>query len=159
MKKTLFTLSSLILFLMVSSASAQVLLPEVTITRAKNVPDKVDKAFQTTFKDASDPKWYTMENKNFLVEFINKDMKNSALFRKSGQLVYNISYGYEKDLPENVSNLVKRKYKDYNIVVAFNVKQEGRNIWVVNLEDDKNIVIARVEEGVMDEASKIRKNR
>lgn len=143
---------------MVSTASAQIVLPEVTITRLRNVPEKVDEAFQTTFKDAEEPEWY-LANKNFLVKFINNDMKNSALYRKNGQLVYNISYGYEKDLPQNVSNLVKRKYKDYNIVVAFNVKQEGRNIWVVNLEDDKNIVMARVEEGIVDEASRMRKNR
>lgn len=156
--KTIFSLFSVILFLMVSSASAQVVLPEVTITRLRNVPEKVDEAFQTTFKQAEEPEWY-MANKNYLVKFINNDMKNNALYRKNGQMVYNISYGYEKDLPQNVSNLVKRKYKDYEIVVAFNVKQEGRDIWVVNLEDDKNLVIARVEEGVVDEASRTRKNR
>lgn len=156
MKKIIFSLFSFILCLMVSSASAQIVLPEVTITRLQSVPEKVDEAFQSSFKQAQEPEWY-MANKNFLVKFINNDMKNSALFRKNGQLVYNIAYGYEKDLPENVSDLVKQKYKGYNIVVAFNVKQEGRNIWVVNLENDKNIVMARIEEGVLDEASRTRK--
>jgi hypothetical protein len=156
MRKTLFSLFSLSLFFMIGTASAQVVLPEVTITGARNVPERVDEAFKSTFKDAQDPVWYTA-NKNFLVKFINNDMKNNALFRKNGQLVYNISYGYEKDLPEEVSSLVKNRYKDYDVVVAFNVKQNERDIWVVNLENDKNTVMARVEEGRLDEASRTKK--
>lgn len=157
MKKTIFSLFGLsLLFLMISSASAQIVLPEVTITGARDVPEQVNEAFQSTFKDAEDPVWY-LANKNYLVKFINNDMKNNALFRKNGQLVYHISYGYEKDIPENVSSLIKNRYKDYEVVVAFNVKQDERDIWVVNLENEKNIVMARVEEGVLDEASRTKK--
>lgn len=159
MKKTIISLLSLsLLFLMISSASAQIVLPEVTITGARNVPEKVNDAFQSTFKDAGDPVWY-IANKNYLVKFINNDMKNNALFRKNGQLVYNISYGYEKDIPDNVSSLIKNRYKDYEVVVAFNVKQDNRDIWVVNLENEKSIVMARVEEGVLDEASRTKKGQ
>jgi hypothetical protein len=155
-KVTISILGMVILCLMVSSVSAQIELPEVKITGIRNVPAKVDEAFKSTFKNGQDPVWYNA-NKNFLVKFINNDMRNNALFRKNGNMIYNISYGYEKDLPENVSTLVKNKYDDYNVVVAFNVKQDNREVWIVNLENEKNNVTARVEDGVLNEASRTRK--
>jgi len=155
-KATVSLISLLILCLVVSSASAQIELPEVKITGIRNVPVKVDEAFKSTFKDGQDPVWYNA-NKNFLVKFINNDMRNNALFRKNGNMIYNISYGYEKDLPDNVSSLVKDQYDDYNVVVAFNVKQDNRDVWIVNLENEKNNVTARVEDGVLNEASRSRK--
>lgn len=157
MKKAFFTvLSSCLFILMMSTASAQVVLPEVTITSSKNIPEKVDKAFKSTFENAQDPVWY-QANKNYLVKFLDNDMKNNALFRKNGQLVYQISYAYEKDIPEDVDNMVKERYKDYNVVVAFNVKQDQRDVWIVNLENEKNLVTARVEDGVLNEATRTKR--
>jgi P pilus assembly chaperone PapD len=157
MKKAFFTLLSSCLFiLMISTASAQVVLPEVTITSARNIPDKVDKAFKSTFDNAQDPVWY-QANKNYLVKFIDNDMKNNALFRKNGQMIYQISYAYEKDIPDEVGNMVKDRYKDYNIVVAFNVKQDQRDVWIVNLQNEKNMVTARVEDGVLNEATRTKR--
>ena len=157
MKKAFLTLLSSCLFiLMMSTASAQVVLPEVTITSAKNIPDKVDKAFKSTFENAQDPVWY-QANKNYLVKFLDNDMKNNALFRKNGQMIYQISYAYEKDIPEEVGNMVKDRYKDYNVVVAFNVKQDQRDVWIVNLENEKTLVTARVEDGVLNEATRTKR--
>lgn len=158
MKKLLFYLTTAsLLLIMISNVSAQVVLPEVTITSARSIPERVDEAFKTTFQNAEDPVWY-QANKNYLVKFLDNDMKNNALFRKNGQLVYQISYGFEKDIPEEVFNLVSNRYKDYDVTVAFNVKQDERNIWIVNLEDEKNMVTARVEDGVLDEARRIKKS-
>lgn len=72
-------------------------------------------------------------------------------------MIYHITYGYEKDLPDDVSTLVKNQYDDYDVVVAFNVKQDNREVWIVNLENDKATVTARVEDGVINEASRKRK--
>lgn len=158
MKKVLFYLTTAsLLFIMISNVSAQVVLPEVTITSARSIPERVDEAFKTTFKNAEDPVWY-QANKNYLVKFLDNDMKNNALFRKNGQMIYQISYGFEKDIPEEVFNLVNNRYKEYEVTVAFNVKQDERNIWIVNLENEKNMVTARVEDGVLDEARRIKKS-
>ena len=158
MKKLLYYLSTAsLVFVMISSVSAQVVLPEVTITSARSIPAKVDEAFQSTFQNAEDPVWY-QANKNYLVKFLDNDMKNNALFRKNGQMIYQISYGFEKDMPEDVFNLVSNRYKEYDVVVAFNVKQDERNIWIVNLENEKTMVTARVEDGVLDEARRVKKS-
>lgn len=157
MKKAFLTLLSSCLFiLMISTASAQVVLPEVTITSPGSIPTKVDKAFKSTFDKAQDPVWY-QANKNYLVKFLDNDMKNNALFHKNGQLVYQISYGFEKDMPQDVADMVKERYKGYNVIVAFNVKQDQRNVWIVNLENEKNLVTARVEDGELNEAMRTKR--
>ncbi len=158
MKKIIcFSVGVLFLSLMALNLKAQILLPEVTVTAA-NVPSKVDEAFQTTFKDAEDPAWYKI-NKNYLVKFLTNDMKNQAAFKKNGNMIYQIAYGFEKDIPEAVLSLVKSKYSDYSVLVGFNVKQDNRDIWVVNLENTKYIVKARVEDGNLEEAERIRKSK
>ncbi|WP_026898054.1 hypothetical protein [Daejeonella oryzae] len=158
MKKIIVAACGVIIlsFMLINVSQAQILLPEVTVTSG-NVPEKVDEAFKTTFKEAEDPKWYAA-NKNYLVRFLMNDMKNQAVFKKNGNIIYQIAYGYEKDLPEDVSSLVKRKYPDYEIVVAFNVKQDERNIWVVNMENEKNMIKVRVEDGEINMAERTRKS-
>jgi hypothetical protein len=131
-------------------------LPNVTVTSTASVNQKVSDAFRASFKDAISPTWYRL-NKDYLVEFITGDMNNRALFKKNGVLIYQISYGHETNLPKEVRRLVKSNYIDFNIVQAINVKEDNRDIWVVNLEDDKKLIIARVEDGSLEEVSNLNK--
>jgi hypothetical protein len=65
--------------------------------------------------------------------------------------VYDISYGYEQNLPDEMKELVKRNYDDYNIIRTINIKTGGRNIWVVKLEGLKKYITVRIEEKEIDE--------
>jgi len=149
----------LFLFLCAGSLQAQdsiKTLPTVTVTSTATVNKKVSDAFNASFKDAVSPTWYRLD-KDYLVKFITGDMNNTALYKKNGAMVYQISYGHESNLPNEVRHLVKSNYVDYNIVQTINVKQDNRNIWVVNLEDNKKLIIARVEEGALEEVSNLDK--
>jgi len=126
------------------------MLPSVIVTTASNVNQAVVKSFRGEFKEAMDPVWYRLD-KNFLVKFIMNDQKNTALFRQNGKLVYNISYGSEKNLPEDVRTLVTGGYEDYKITNAIHVNQDNRSIWVINLEGLKKLILVRVEQGEMEE--------
>jgi len=151
------------LFLLLCAGSLQAqdttvkTLPTVTVTSTANVNQKVSNAFNASFKDAVSPTWYRLD-KDYLVKFITGDMNNTALFKKNGALVYQISYGHESNLPKEVRHLVKSNYVDFNIVQAINVKEYNRNIWVVNLEDDKKLIIAKIEEGALEEVSNLDKS-
>jgi hypothetical protein len=79
------------------------------------------------------------------------DQKNRALFEKNGALVYHISFGFEDNLPGDVKQLVQDNYGDYYIKRAINVEQGDRNIWVINMENNKKLVIVRVEDGSLEE--------
>jgi hypothetical protein len=134
-------------------------LPTVTITSASGtvVNIQIDKAFRKTFPGAQKMTWYQM-NKNYLVKFIENDMKHHVLFTKNGIIKYDISFGTEKDLPVNMHTKIRDSYNEYNITKVANIKQDGRNIWVINLENMKHIALVRLEEEEMEEVNKIVKN-
>ena len=146
---------SLLALSFVSSAFSQDIktLPAVTVeasTAIAAVNAQITKSFTADFKDAVGVKWYKL-NKNYLATFITGDMNNSALYGKHGYLIYNIGYGQEKNLPKEVRGVIKSVYYDYKITSIIKVNQDAREVWIVNMQDDKKLIIARVEDGVMDE--------
>ncbi len=132
-------------------------LPPVTVTATKKaVPERVWKNFRGYFANAENPKWY-MANKDYLVKFMTDEKLNHALFTKRGSLVYHISYGYEKSLPDDIRSQVRKAYLDYTITRAIKVMEADRVIWVINLEDNKRLILVRVEEGELEEVEKLDK--
>jgi hypothetical protein len=131
-------------------------LPEVTVTSSNKVSETLDKALEKDFEGAVRPVWYKLD-RDYLVKFILDDMDHSAVYKKNGYLVYVIAYGHEGDLPDGINEIVTRAYPDFEISSVINVKVEGRDIWLINLEDDKKLIMARVEENEMDEVSNLNK--
>jgi hypothetical protein len=164
-RKLVFSLCMLLVLVVgVASSSAQdsakiKSLPPVTVTSTtKKIPPDVWKGFSGYFNEAENPRWYGM-NKDYLVKFMIYDEQNRALFTKKGKLVYHISYGYEKSLPEVLRSQIKNSYSDYDISRAIKVQEAGREIWVVNLEDAQNIILIRLENGEMEELQQLQKSR
>ncbi|MGE5521555.1 MAG: hypothetical protein ACM3VS_16640 [Candidatus Dadabacteria bacterium] len=131
-------------------------LPAVVIHSRSNVEKAVTSAFDKRFRDAMDAQWYKM-NKNYLVTFIATDMKNSALFKQNGRLIYHVSYGTEQHLPVSVKKQVQDSYRDYNVTRAVNVKMNDRDVWMVNLEGTKRYLIVAVEDGELIEMETVKK--
>jgi hypothetical protein len=127
-----------------------VTLPEVTVTSIALIAPNVNKAFKKTFPDAEDLSWYKYD-KEYLAKFITKDMNHNTRFRQNGVMKYDISYGYETNLPEKIKEMVNRVYDNYKIIRAINIKVTERNIWVVKLEGMKKYLTVRVEDDEMDE--------
>ena len=125
-------------------------LPPVTVTATTNVTKAVSASCEQAFPDALETQWYKM-NKKYLASFMANDQRNSALFRANGQIVYYISYGFEKDIPKDTRMIVRTHYPDYAITKAINVKQQDRDIWVINVEDKKKLILVRIEESELEE--------
>ena len=136
-------------------------LPAITITASSSsavISAKINRAFNQFFAGATNLRWYEIDKK-FLVKFIMNDQENRALFTKNGQLVYHITYGTENFLPKDVRHLVKTKYYDQKITRVLKVNQEDRNIWVISMEDAKDIIMARVEDMELEETQRMTKTK
>lgn len=132
-------------------------LPAITVSGSRvTVNERVWKSFQNSFKNATDARWYKID-RDYLVKFIMEDQEQNALFNKRGTLIYNISFGNEKHLPDDIRRQVKSVYLDYNITKAISVHESDRTIWIVNLEDAKNLIVVRVEDGELEEARNYKK--
>ena len=150
-------LPALAFLLLISSPKAQekvVTLPEVTVTSIAVVAPNVNKAFKKAFPDAEDLSWYKYD-KEYLAKFIIKDMNHNTLFRQNGVMKYDISYGYETNLPEKIKEMITGVYDNYKIIRAINIKVTDRNIWVVKLEGMKKYLTIRVENDEMDEVESL----
>jgi hypothetical protein len=132
-------------------------LPAVTVTSGTIVNKQIDKAFRKAFPRAENLTWYAM-NKNYLVKFFENDMKHHALFAKNGVIKYDVSFGTEKNLPEIMLKKIRNEYDEYNIFKVTNIKQDGRNIWVINLDNLKHIALVRMEEDEMELVQKYDKS-
>jgi len=143
----------------VSNAFAQVVktdtLPTVVIRGNSVVSQKVSDAFKGSFSNAMDARWYQIDKK-YLVKFMTEDQQNTALYKKTGYLVYHITYGKADNLPYEAVNLVYKEYKNCRITTAIHVNQDQRSIWVVNLEYGKSLIMARIEDNQLQEIQKVR---
>jgi hypothetical protein len=119
-------------------------LPTVTISSRSNVSKRVSRIFQRDFKGATQTRWY-QENKNYLVEFIRDDMRQKALYKRSGRRIYHLAFGKEKDIPIEIRAFIKRVYIDYKITDALRVNEDKRTAWIVNMEDENTTLVVRAE--------------
>jgi len=150
-KHSILTFIAFLIFIGKPFAQEKVVtLPEVTVTSIALVAPNVDKAFKKAFPDAEDLNWYKYD-KEYLAKFIIKDMNHNTRFRQNGFMKYDISYGYEHNLPGNIKEMVVGAYDNYKIIRAINIKVTDRNIWVVKLEGMKKYLTVRVENDEMDE--------
>jgi len=126
-------------------SAARVLSPNEVTTKAT-------RSFDKSFKEATNAKWYAIDKKTYLATFTHKDGRESrALFAKNGYIYYAISFGNEQSLPKEERRNIKSNYVDYNIGRVSEVSALGQKVWVVNLQDADNLVIARSADGALDE--------
>ncbi len=122
------------------------------------VTNKVSRSFSKHFADASDQSW-SIAGKNFLNSFYVKGLLTHALFSKNGGLIYIITYGGEKNMPADVRKIVKSEYYDYAITLAVEVKENNRDIWVVHLDSEQELITVRIEDGEMEQVEHFEKSK
>lgn len=113
---------------------------------------KLQKAFNRQFKNAGMVNWYNLNNK-FLAVFDYEGRKTRALYTKNGFNIYAIAYGVEKDLPKEYKKSLHNLYEDFEVLNAVEIHSSmvEHTTWLALLRDEKNIVIARIIDGDVDE--------
>jgi hypothetical protein len=113
---------------------------------------KLQKSFNRQFKDAGQVTWYSL-GKKYLAQFNYHDRKTTALFTKNGYNIYSFAQSGEKDLPKNYRRMIKSMYVDFDILnaIEINTAELKHPVWLVNIQSEDNIVIARITDGGLDE--------
>jgi hypothetical protein len=123
------------------------------------VYENVQVEFHKQFPEAENVKWFKHDDKNYVVTFYVDDLFHRALLNRKGHVKYQICYGKEKDLPVDIRKEVKRMYVEHNITSASKVQEANRLIWVIQVEDDTNLVFVRSENGEIEEVHKYIKSK
>ena len=78
--------------------------------------------------------------------------------RNHGYMVYDISYGYQSNLPDDIEFLVTKNYSDFHIFRTIHVRFQGRNVWVVKMENLKKYLTLRIEDNEIEEVEEFNKS-
>ena len=112
--------------------------------------------FQILFPNAENVSFYNSDE-NLGARFTMNSLRYRVLLNKKGRLISKITQGTEKILPTDLRKMVKREYVEFIITAAALVEEGNRQIWVIHLEDDSQYVVARVENGELNENMKYTK--
>jgi len=118
---------------------------------------KVKRAFIKLFGEEREQNW-SIAGQNFLNRFHVNGVLTNALFSKNGQLIYTITYGTEKNLPAAIRKIVKSEYFDYSITAATEIEEDKRDIWVVQLQNDIEVIAVRIENREMEQVQQFYKS-
>jgi hypothetical protein len=139
-----------LLFLFVGKSYAQVPdykeLSPITITSTGAMDENVKAAFNRDFKQVSNVTWFKME-KNTMIRFVMNNIIHRILYNQRGIQIYHIIYTEAKDMQSDVVNLVENSYGSYTLLRGIHILQGNIDIWIVCLEDSKNLIFVRVENG------------
>lgn len=125
-------------------------------TAGANVNVKVQRAFERNFGAQAAQNWSAV-GQGFLNRFYVDGIPTNALYTGNGKLVYTIAYGTEEQLPSDVKSLVKAHYHNYGINAATEIKEEGRHIWVVQLQSGETVATARIENNELEEVQRFKR--
>lgn len=133
---------------------------------AANIGAKVQKTFSQKFGDRSGVNWSQLSKHAYLAQFDLDGRKTNAVFANNGFMVYAVSYGTAQHAPREVRNMLRSYYPEHEMGATFQVRYKGpsygnawadQTAWIVNLECEDNIVVARVVDGGLDELTKLQK--
>lgn len=125
-------------------------LPDVKVTSTiVKMDERVWNSFQDEFKGATNVTWYKLD-KDYLIKFIMNDIAQKVLYNKKGQQIYHISYCAETNMPAEVVRQLNNSFKGFSIKLSFKVEEEGRTIWVVNMENESKLLFVRIEDGELE---------
>ena len=158
-----FRFAGLLFFLFIAGSSfAQTSIkniqPVITNNSYAKVYENVKNDFDKVFPKAENVVWDNV-GKNFLAKFSIGNVNYRALLNPKGHLIYKNTYGNEKLLPTYLRKNVKSNYVEYQITAVALVEEAGRSIWVINLEDETNYVIARVENDEIEQVRQYMKTK
>lgn len=144
--------SILLLFAtMNTSAQTQEVPFSFYMLNASQVHPNVVKAFEQKFKNATPLEWSQAKEGSVVVKYKQNNQTQYAVFTPSGKFLRQFTYGTERDLPVAVKNLFKYKYNTGTVVNVSNVKENGRDIWVIYAEQNKRPLTVKIEDGEIEE--------
>lgn len=105
-----------------------------------NIAPKVLSAFNGNFDNATNIKWFTVEN-HFIVSFEQNNIRTRIDYDKEGKFLSSLRYYDYKNLPFNILLKIKEKYKGKTIKICTEVIENESILYSVNVEDEENVYV------------------
>jgi len=102
--------------------------------------------FTRSFSNIRDQKWYTISD-GFIASFTQKGVQTKVVYDLRGQRHCVLSAFNEIQMPVKVKEIVKSRYRDFNILVAYEIKYDSSTVYIMEIETKTQIKILKMTNG------------
>jgi len=131
--------------------------PLVSGESITTINSRAVKDFRKAFKSCTDEKWFKLED-GFIAKFTQSDIPHRVDYDRKGNWIATTRYYSEKELPKEVRKQVKSVYYDYSITSVQELRFHEHLVYLINIEDDSNILTIRICDGEMDVFKELKKS-
>jgi hypothetical protein len=131
---------------------------EKEVANAEDLNTNAVRDFSRNFKNVSNVKWTKSENGSS-VYYQQEGVSGRTTYDAKGKREYTIRYFDEFRLPSDVRSELKSTYQDYTIGLITEVTRKDRQYYVVNVENDAEILTVQVADDGMNIIKKVFKSR
>ena len=119
-----------------------------TAADARVISMKALRSFAKSFKNISGEKWYKVSD-GFMASFSDNGIETKVAYDSKGIFHCTLRTLNETQLPFDVRDVVKSKYYDFKILVAYEIKHDN-TVYILKIEDSKTLKTLRVADGEME---------
>lgn len=107
---------------------------------------RITNAFSHHFENVSGVRWSSGKSE-FVASFIKDGNRNTAWYNKGGNLLYSMQTYTADKLPHREQAIIRNEYNGYKMTSVDEVRQHDIIVYVVHLENDRNIKLITVCDG------------
>jgi len=113
---------------------------------ANLVSMRVLRDFAKSFKSVTNEKWYKVSD-GFMASFDDNGIETKVAYDRKGVFHCVLRTLNESQLPTDIRAIVKSKYYDFKILVAYEITHDSDPVYIFKIEDSKTLKMLRVADG------------
>src|SRR6476646_4318237 len=113
---------------------------------AATISMKVLRDFAKSFKNVANEKWYKVSD-GYMASFSDNGIETKVAYDRKGVFHCTIRTLNESQLPADVRAVVKSKFYDFKILVAYEITHDSNPVYIFKIEDDRTLKMLRVADG------------
>lgn len=113
---------------------------------ANLVSMRVLRDFAKSFKNVTNEKWYKVSD-GFMASFDDNGIETKVAYDRKGVFHCVLRTLNESQLPTDIRAIVKSKYYDFKILVAYEITHDSDPVYIFKIEDSKTLKMLRVADG------------
>jgi hypothetical protein len=111
--------------------------------RINDVNIKAMRDFVKSFKDVQEEKWYKISD-GFVSSFIQNGVRTKVVYDLKGRRHCILRAFNEEQMPPKIKSEVKETFYDYDIIVAYEIKDERNSYYIIKIETATSLKILQL---------------
>ena len=99
--------------------------------------------FAKSFKNVTNEKWYKVSD-GFMASFNDNGIETKVAYDRKGVFHCILRTMNESQVPSDIRAIVKSKYYDYKILVAYEITHDSDPVYIFKIEDSKTLKMLRI---------------